>query len=324
MKCALMCLFFLFFSAAHVPAQQSGKESPLVQLISVEKDVKIEALDWGGTGRPLVFLAGAGNDAHVFDTFAPKFVAGYHVYGVTRRGFGGSSHPAFITSNYTAERLGSDVLAVMTALNIHHPVLIGHSLAGEEMSWIGTHHPEAVAGLVYLEAGYSWALYSPALGDKVLDAVTLRQELDIFLAGHNQMGQPLAHLQADVARFQNDLATYRRDIALSPPCPQCDTMPPFYAPITNGNEKFLTVHDPVLAIFADPHDPGPFFANDPKGRAAYIANDEIETTQRVEAFQAAVPQAHVVRIANASHYIFVSDEAQVIREMNNFLTSLKQ
>ena len=137
MKRVLMCLFSLLFLAGHVPAQQSGKESPLVQLISVEKDVKIEALDWGGTGRPLVFLAGAGNDAHVFDTFAPKFVSGYHVYGVTRRGFGGSSHPAFITSNYTAERLGSDVLAVMTALHIDHPALIGHSLAGEEMSWIG-------------------------------------------------------------------------------------------------------------------------------------------------------------------------------------------
>ena len=324
MKCALMCLFPLLLSAAHVPAQQSDKDRPLVQLISVEKDVKIEALDWGGTGRPLVFLAGAGNDAHVFDTFAPKFVPGYHVYGVTRRGFGASSHPAYVTNNYTAERLGSDVLAVMTALKIYHPVLVGHSLAGEEMSWIGTHHPETVAGLVYLEAGYSWALYSPALGDKVLDAITLRQELDDFLAGRNQNGQPLVQLQADVARFENDLTTYRREIALLPPCRQCDTMPPFYAPITTGNEKFLTVHDPVLAIYADPHDPDPLFANDPKGHAAYVANDEVETTQRVEAFQAAVPQAHVVRIANASHYIFVSNEAQVIREMNNFLTSLKQ
>ena len=322
MKCALMCLFFLLFSAAHVPAQQSGKGRPLVQLISVEKDVKIEALDWGGTGRPLVFLAGAGNDAHVFDAFAPKFVPGYHVYGVTRRGFGASSHPAYVTSNYTAERLGSDVLAVMTALKINHPVLIGHSLGGEEMSWIGTHQPEAVAGLVYLEAGYSFALYSPAIGDKVLDAVTLRQELDTFLAGHTQNGQPLVQLQADVARFQNDLVTYRRDIALSPPCPDCGTLPPAYAPITTGNERFLTVHGPILAIFADPLDPGPLFANDPKRRAAYIANDKVETTQRVEAFLAAVPQAHVVRIANASHYIFVSNEAQVIREVNNFLTSL--
>jgi non-heme chloroperoxidase len=274
MKHALLCLFPLLLSAVHLPAQQK----PQVHLISVEKDVKIEALDWGGTGRPLLFIAGAGNDAHIFDTFAPKFVPRFHVYGVTRRGFGASSHPAYITSNYTAERLGSDVLAVMSALKIDHPVLIGHSLAGEEMSWIGNHHPEAVAGLVYLEAGYSFALYSPALGDKVLDALTLRQELDTFLAAHTPPGPAMAQLQAG----------------------------------------------PVLAIFADPHDPGPIFANDAKGRAAYVANDEVETTKIVEAFQSAVPQAHVVRIANASHYIFISNEAQVITEINNFLGSLKQ
>jgi non-heme chloroperoxidase len=320
MKHALLCLFPLLLSAVHLPAQQK----PQVHLISVEKDVKIEALDWGGTGRPLLFIAGAGNDAHIFDTFAPKFVPRFHVYGVTRRGFGASSHPAYITSNYTAERLGSDVLAVMSALKIDHPVLIGHSLAGEEMSWIGNHHPEAVAGLVYLEAGYSFALYSPALGDKVLDALTLRQELDTFLAAHTPPGPSMAQLQADTARFENDLAKFRRQIALLPPCPHCDTMPPTYAPITTGDEKFLTVHGPVLAIFADPHDPGPIFANDAKGRAAYVANDEVETTQIVEAFQSAVPQAHVVRIANASHYIFISNEAQVITEINNFLGSLKQ
>jgi len=38
----------------------------------VDDNVKLEVLDWGGTGRPLVLLAGLGNTAHVFDDFAPK------------------------------------------------------------------------------------------------------------------------------------------------------------------------------------------------------------------------------------------------------------
>lgn len=324
MKCALICLIPLLLPASAPATQQNNDNHPRVQLIAVEPDVKIEALDWGGTGPPLVFIAGAGDDAHIFDRFAPRFVPAHHVYGVTRRGFGASSHPPYITSNYTAQRLGSDVLAVMKVLKIEHPVLIGHSLAGEEMSWIGTHHPELVAGLVYLEAGYSFALYSPALGDKVLDALTLRQELDTFLAAHTPNGPPMAQLQADAARFEKDLATFRQNIALLPPCPRCDTMPPTYAPITTGNEKFLTIHGPILAIFADPHDPGPIFGNDLRGRAAFIANDAIETTKTVEAFQAAVPQARVVRIPNASHYIFISNEAQVISEIDNFLAALKQ
>jgi hypothetical protein len=62
--------------------------SHTVQFVTVELGVKLEVLDWGGSGCPLVFLAGLGDTAHVFDNFAPKFTGRYHVYGITRRGFG--------------------------------------------------------------------------------------------------------------------------------------------------------------------------------------------------------------------------------------------
>ena len=88
-------------------------------------------LDWGGSGRPLVLLAGAGNTAHVFDDFALKLKGKYHVYGITRRGFGAS---AYAGSEYGADRLGDDVLAVLDSLKLRKPVLVGHSLAGEELS----------------------------------------------------------------------------------------------------------------------------------------------------------------------------------------------
>src|SRR5678816_948925 len=43
-----------------------------VQFVTVEKDVHLEVLDWGGAGRAVVLLAGSGNTAHVYDEFAPK------------------------------------------------------------------------------------------------------------------------------------------------------------------------------------------------------------------------------------------------------------
>jgi len=82
------------------------------------------------------------------------------VLGVTRRGFGSSSAPA---SGYGADRLGDDVLAVIEKLTISKPVLAGHSLGGEELSSIGSRHPEKVAGLVYLDAGYSYAFHAPGI-----------------------------------------------------------------------------------------------------------------------------------------------------------------
>jgi pimeloyl-ACP methyl ester carboxylesterase len=71
-----------------------------------------------------------------------------------------ASRPA--NENYSADRLGDDVLNIMQALRIERPVLVGHSLAGEELSSIGSRFPNKVSGLVYLDAVASWSFYDPA------------------------------------------------------------------------------------------------------------------------------------------------------------------
>ena len=92
-------------SAGALCARQTGSQidsSPhKAQFVTVDKDVKLEVLEWGGSGRPLVLLSGLGSTAHIFDKFAPKLSSQYRVYGITRRGFGNSSHPA---SGYSADR----------------------------------------------------------------------------------------------------------------------------------------------------------------------------------------------------------------------------
>ena len=42
------------------------------------------------------------------------------------------------------------------------------------------------------------------------------------------------------------------------------------------------------------------------------------------AFERQVPSAHVVRIPHGTHYVFRSNEADVLREMNAFITVLPQ
>jgi pimeloyl-ACP methyl ester carboxylesterase len=123
--------------------------------IEVQEGVTLEVLDWGGPGVPVVMLAGLGNTAHDFDNFAPRLSGKYHTYGITRRGFGASGVPALTAANYSAERLAEDVLTVCNKLRLVRPVIVGHSVAGEELGFIGTHHPEKVRGLVYLDPGYS-------------------------------------------------------------------------------------------------------------------------------------------------------------------------
>ena len=83
--------------------------------MTVDKDVRLEVLDWGGTGRPVILLAGGGDTAHVFDEFGPKLTANYRVYGMTRRGFGASSYAPL---EQGSDRLGKDVVAVIRGLKI--------------------------------------------------------------------------------------------------------------------------------------------------------------------------------------------------------------
>src|SRR5690242_9082555 len=119
-----------------------------VSFVTVDNNVKLEVLDWGGSGRPVVLLAGY-LTAHAYDDFASKLSKFCHVYGITRRGYGASSRP---DSGYTAERSADDVLQVLDALKLSSTVLVGHSFGGQDLDTVGAKHQERVAGLIYLNS----------------------------------------------------------------------------------------------------------------------------------------------------------------------------
>ena len=296
-----------------------------VQMVSVEKDVSLEVLDWGGIGRPLVLLTGLGDDAHIFDEFAPKLTARYHVYGITRRGRGASSRPEPNEKNYTADRLGEDVLAVIDALHLNKPVIAGHSMAGEELSYIGAHHPEKVAGLIYLEAGYPYALYDQASGELELDAIELRKQLRQFTNGYalepvkdyNDLITNLERMEKEVQLHQQDT----RDLPLTPVSPRMTS--DLFA-IMEGRERFTTIHAPALVIFGI--DPSPVSGDDAQAHAQVVRQALMMRDKglQIAAWKRQVPSANMVLIPHATHYIFQSNEADVLREVNNFIGTLPQ
>ena len=117
-----------------------------IRFINTSKNVNLEVLDWVGPGLPVVLLTGQGNTAHVFDQFAMTLTTRWHVYGITRRGYGVSGTS---TSMCQADCLADDVLAVISSLNLDRPVLAGHSIAGQELTSIRLRHPEQISGLIY-------------------------------------------------------------------------------------------------------------------------------------------------------------------------------
>jgi non-heme chloroperoxidase len=150
-------VMFLMAGASSTSAQQNDWRDVTphkTTLVTVDTDVQLEVLDWGGSGPALLLLAGLGDTAHVFDDMAPILANRYRVVGVTRRGHPGSSAPA---AGYGFERLAEDVLRVIDAVSLKNPVVVGHSFAGEEMHVLGARYSTRIAGLVYVDAAFDRA-----------------------------------------------------------------------------------------------------------------------------------------------------------------------
>jgi non-heme chloroperoxidase len=304
-----------------------------VQFVLVQDGVKLEVLDYGGIGRPMIFLAALGPDAHEWDKFAPKFKANHHVYAITRRGFGASDKPSPSDENYAADRLGDDVLAVMDKLKLDRPILVGHSVGGEELSSIGSRYPEKVAGLVYLDAGYSYAFYNSAEGNALSDQTELKRLVKQALQGPPSLEMEEKLLASIMLNEKELRASIDKKIkaqqagapkrSVAPPSPPANMPPPPAAmkAIVTNTEKYTVIPVPILAIYAVPHDLSKQY-KDPTVRASEEAKDAVGTKKQVDAFEAGLPSAHVVRLAHADHYIFESNVSDVLREMNEFLAKL--
>jgi len=315
---------------AQQPASWHDPSPHVVRFVTVEKDVRLEVLDWGGSGRPVILLAGGGNTAHLFDDFAPKLqlTARCHVYGITRRGFGASG---FSAANHGADRLGDDVLAVIGALKLDRPVLVGHSIAGAELSEVATRHSDRVAGLVYLEAAYPYAFDNgkgPTMGEfrnisGPQPPAPGASELASFRA--------LQRWDAQTYGFQSPEAEFRQTWEATPdgrPAkPRDFPGSQVFMTIMTGDKRYSDMRVPALVVFAIPHIPDEWTATskDPAVRGtarSYYSALDILAEKQAKSLEAGWPTARVIRL-KGRHYVFASNESDVLREVRAFVAGLK-
>lgn len=300
-----------------------------VQSATTDEGVRLEVLDWGGSGRPVVLLAGGGNTAHVFDDFAPKLTADFHVYGVTRRGFGAST---FVALEGGANRLGEDVLAVIDAFKLDRPVLVGHSFAGTELSAVANSRSDRIAGLVYLDAGYPYA-FDNGKGATREELLTLSERQPQPPAAGVSDLVSFSALQTWEERqygFRMPEAEFRQTWEATadgrPEKPRYFPGSSVFMPILTAATPYTDIPVPALVVFAIPHVPETWIteSSDPAVRSAadvYLAFDALADKQ-AKAVETGVPTARVVRL-RGMHYVFLSNEGDVLREMRAFVAGLR-
>ncbi len=299
------------------PDRWRDPSSHVTQFVEVGHDVRLEVLDWGGSGRPLVLLAGGGDTAHVFDDFAPKLTGDFHVYGITRRGFGESS---FAEPTSGADTFGDDVLAVLDALKLDRPVVVGHSIGGQELSSIGTRYPNRVSALVYLDAAYPYAF----------DNGKVPTIEEISKIGFPRPPPPT---DADLATFDALRQYYVRTLGFTFPeselrqkrsaTPDGRVGPMRSFPggrfLTAGMKQYVQIRAPSLFLVSS-QTPGRWVetTTDPAIKDQIVGLSAFQDRQ-AKAIEGGLPDARVVKLPAANHYVFLSNEADVLREVRAFL-----
>jgi 3-oxoadipate enol-lactonase len=99
-----------------------------------------------GSGPPLIFLhAFAVSGDMWFPQMAALAAAGYRVLSVDLRGHGRSSAPA---GPYTIPQMASDVHALIEALRLERPCVVGLSMGGRVALCLGLDHPDFLQAVV--------------------------------------------------------------------------------------------------------------------------------------------------------------------------------
>lgn len=330
--CVCIALMISFTLPPHLQSGNPWKDpSPhAVQFVSVGDGVRLEVLDWGGSGRAVLLLAGGGDTAHVFDDLAPKLTTHNHVYGITRRGFGASGYAG---AENVGERLGEDVLAVIDALKLDKPILVGHSIAGAELSWMANRYPDRVAGVVYIEAGYSYA-FDDGKGASVLDMMKLKAPQSPLPTPADLINfKALQRYEDRTDGFEFPEGELREERQTNPDGTVGDFRNPpggsMLMKLLSGGQKYTRIPVPSLFIFANPHSLGAWVDSSADAsvrshaKPYYTALGALTERQK-KSVERGVPAAHVITIPNGNHFIFLSNEAECLRAVQAFLSKLSQ
>jgi non-heme chloroperoxidase len=298
-----------------------------VRWITVDSSVRLELLDWGGSGPPLVLL-GCYLTAHVHDDFAPKLTNQFHVYGVTRRGIGASDKPP---AGYAVQRSADDVLEVLDSLNAQKSLLVGTSCAGQILTMFASQHSDRLRGLVYIDGAGDPT--TPAYDPPMPDPATLPRLIKPPASDHTSF-EALRIAQRRNLGFAFPEAEWRQQLAANPDGSVGRSLMSLEirrAITVDARIKpdYSRIRVPVLAIYQAP---GPF----EKVAALYTIRNEQERAALRQEYaamramysrwqddlRAAVPTARIVELPVANPFMFLSNEADVLREIRAFADTL--
>ena len=106
--------------------------------------------DWGGSGQPVVLVHGLASNCRIWDLVAPILASEFRVIALDQRGHGRSFKP---DEGYDFATVVSDLDGVIDALELTHPIIVGHSWGGDVALEYDIAYPGKASGLCFVDGG---------------------------------------------------------------------------------------------------------------------------------------------------------------------------
>jgi pimeloyl-ACP methyl ester carboxylesterase len=292
--------------------------------------INLHYLDWGGNGDVLLFLAGMGCNAHIFDDLAPRFCDRFHVMALTRRGHGESDHPE---TGYDVDTLTQDLCQFLDAMGIEKVILAGHSMASLELSHFSALYPERVLKLIFLDAAYD---RSSASYKDMVESSPWRKiqppglDVDYYSAEEHftamkraypsfnviwteAMAQQSLH---EITQAPNGKTIDRMSDAISKAL--MDMMNSYVPEDSKIRAPTLSIYSLFKGLYSISED---WMTEDQRValRNHIETKENLWTRESIEQFRRNVPHAKIVEIPHGHHYCFIHTQELVYEEMRKFL-----
>lgn len=292
--------------------------------------INLHYLDWGGKGDVLLFLAGMGCNAHIFDDLAPRFSDKFHVMALTRRGHGESDHP---DTGYDVDTLTEDIRQFLDALEIEKVILAGHSMANVELSHFSALYPDRVIKLIFLDAAYD--RHSASYKEMVESSPFRRiqfpgMDVDYYSAEEYFAAQNRAHPSFRLIWTEAMQEQSLHEITKAPDGKIIDRMSDAISKALMDMMSSYIPEDskikaPALAFYSLSKGLNTISDDWMTEEQKIQLRDHVETRENswtresIEQFRQNVPHAKIIEIPRGHHYCFIQQAELVYEEMRKFL-----
>lgn len=137
------------FGSSSLPTH--SEMSPHAAFVEVA-GIRLQYLDWGGSGEPVILVPGGCETPYVFGDLAPLLIGRARVLGLTPRGCGASG---VAMDGYGIDLQIRELIGLLDALGIERATFAGHSTGGGKVVRLARLFPSRVSRLVTFDIVYT-------------------------------------------------------------------------------------------------------------------------------------------------------------------------